>query len=283
MKNIFKILGIASLLLLSLWACRKDEYKDFYLGGTNPVLTAVSNTGTDSIGMDYKDSSQAALSLSWTNPDYKFTTGVSSQNVNYQIQIDKAGDDFAPAGTVVLSVSQDLAYKLTEAKLDDIMLYQMGLQDSVSYNMELRVVSGVGTNSAIPLASNVFNFTAIPYAIPPKVPPPVTGELYITGSATAKSWMAGGDPSSVAGQQFTRISPTEYVITIPLTAGGEYLFVPKAGDWSHKYACKDTKKQSGDGGEFGYDWGANFPAPSTSGTYKIDVNFQRGLYTVTAQ
>jgi hypothetical protein len=203
--------------------------------------------------------------------------------VNYQIQIDKAGGGFAAGSAAVISLSEDLGDTITEAKLNDIMQNQLGLQDSVSYNMELRVVSGVGTNSAIPLASNVTTFTAIPYAIPPKVPPPVTGELYITGDATPKGWMAGGDPSSVAGQQFTKLSPTEYVITIQLNQGGGYLFVPKAGDWGNKYACKAEGSQSLDGGDFGYNWSDNFPGPAAAGTYMIDVNFQRGIYTVTPQ
>jgi hypothetical protein len=284
MKNRYSIIGVSLVLLLTLWACSKDEYKDFYTGGTAPVLTLATNTATDSVSMSYTDSGRAALSLAWTNPQYQFTTGVSSQNVNYQVQIDKAGGGFAAGSAAVISLSEDLGDTITEAKLNDIMLNQLGLQDSVSYNMELRVVSGVGTNSAIPLASNVATFTAVPYAIPPKVPPPVTGELYITGSATAKGWMAGGDPSSVAGQQFTRVSPTEYVITIQLIGPGqEYLFVPKAGDWSNKYACKDEASQSLDGGEFGFNFSKNFPGPATSGTYKIDVNFQRGIYTVTPQ
>lgn len=283
MKNIGKVLGISLVLLLTLWACSKDEYKDYYTGGTAPVLTMATNTGADAVSMSYADSGRAALSLSWTNPEYKFTTGVSSQNVNYQVQIDRAGGGFATDSTVVVSLSEDLGDTITEAKLNDMMLNQLGLQDSVSYQMELRVVSGVGTNSAIPLVSNVTTFTAVPYAIPPKVPPPTTGELYITGDATPKGWMVGGDPSSVAGQQFTKLSATEYVITLQLNQGGGYLFVPKAGDWGNKYACKAEGSQSLDGGDFGFNWSDNFPGPAASGTYKIDVNFQRGIYTVTPQ
>jgi hypothetical protein len=284
MKNTYSIIGLSMILLLALAACSKDEYKDFYTGGTAPVLTMATNTGADSVSMSYADSGRTALALAWTNPEYKFTTGVSSQNVNYQVQVDQAGGGFASGSTAVISLSEDLGDTLTEAKLNDIMLNQLGLKDSVSYQMEIRVLSAVGTNAAIPLASNVTTFTAVPYAIPPKVPPPTTGELYITGSATAKGWMVGGDVSSVAGQQFTKLSPTEYVITIQLIGPAqEYLFVPAAGDWTNKYGCSDEASQGLDGGAFGFNFSKNFPGPATSGTYKIDVNFQRGLYTVTPQ
>lgn len=284
MKNILKILGLSSWMLVALWSCKKDENKDFFLGGTNPVLTAQINTGADSVHMSFADSAKTAILFSWTNPNYKFTTGVSSQNVNYQLQIDTAGDNFNPANTAVISISQDLGYNLLESQLNDIMLNTLGLAVGVPHQMETKVVSGIGSNNAVPANSNVITFTATPYVIPPKVPPPTSGALYITGSATSDGWMAGGNPGSVAGQQFTQISPTEYTITIKLTGGGEYLFIGVAGDWNSKYGCADESKQSVSGGNFEFNTSAaNFPAPTQTGTYKIDVDFQRGLYTVTAQ
>lgn len=284
MKNILKLLSVSSLLLVVLWSCKKDENQDFFLGGTPPVLTLQTNTGTDSLSMKYADSSKTAILFSWTNPNYKFTTGVSSQNVNYQLQIDSVGNNFNLAKTAVISVSEDLGYNLTESQLNGIMLNTLGLDTSVSYQMEARVVSGLGSNNAVPVVSNIANFTAIPYAIPPAVPPPPSGTLYITGDATADNWMSGGDPSSVAGQEFTQVSKTEYTITIKLTGGDQYLFIGVAGDWNSKYGCASTTTQSPNGGNFEFNTGAaNFPAPANTGMYKIDVDFQRGIYTVTAQ
>lgn len=283
MKNILKLLSVSSLLLVTLWACKKDENKDLFLGGTPPVLTSQTNTGADSVHMAFADSSKTAILFSWTNPNYKFTTGVSSQDVNYQLQIDTAGDNFDLANTAVISISQALGYNLLESRLNDIMLNTLGLQVNMEHQMEARVVSGLGTNNAVPVVSNVLTFGAVPYAIPPKVPLPPGGNLYITGSATPDGWMAGGNPASVAGQQFTQVSSTEYTITIKLTGGQEFLFVPVAGDWSNKYACANEGAQSKSGGTFGYNFNDNFPGPAATGTYIIDVNFQRGIYTVTAQ
>jgi hypothetical protein len=282
MKNILKLLSVSSLLLITLWACKKDENKDFFLGGTPPVLTSQTNTGADSVSMVPADSSKMVILFSWTNPNYKFTTGVSSQNVNYQLQIDSVGNNFNPAKTAVISVSQDLSYNLLESQLNSMMLNTLGLDTSVSYQMEARVVSGIGANNAVPSVSNVFTFSAIPYAIPPKVPPPASKVLYITGSATAGGWMASGD-KPIADQQFTQVSRTLYEITVALTGGGSYTFVPVYGNWDNKYsiATKDDPNEV-NGGPFQVG-GNDILAPANDGTYKITVDFQRGIFTVVKQ
>ncbi len=75
-----------------------------------------------------------------------------------------------------------------------------------------------------------------------------------------------------------------FEITLPLTGGKQYLFLPVNGDWSHKYAVADnTILGLSEGGDFGYDLSQNFPAPATDGTYKITANFVTGKFTVTKQ
>ena len=79
------------------------------------------------------------------------------------------------------------------------------------------------------------------------------------------------------------MSPTLYEITVALSGGNEYLMLPVNGDWSHKYACKNNPAGTtpNTGGDFGYDFNDNFPGPAASGNYKIQVDFQRGKFTVT--
>jgi starch-binding outer membrane protein SusE/F len=111
---------------------------------------------------------------------------------------------------------------------------------------------------------------------------PYTGvlptNLYIVGDATAGGW---NNPVPLPSQQFTRLNSAEFEITIPLIGSKEYLLLPLNGDWGHKYAVKDkTVTGLSAGGDFGYDLNDNFPAPSASGTYKINVNFATGKFTV---
>lgn len=103
--------------------------------------------------------------------------------------------------------------------------------------------------------------------------------LYIVGDATAGGW---NNPVPTPSQQFTRVNSSVFEITVPLTGGKEYLLLPVNGDWGHKFSVAN-KSLAGlsAGGTFGYDLPDNFPAPATSGNYKITVNFVTNKFTVT--
>ena len=95
--------------------------------------------------------------------------------------------------------------------------------------------------------------------------------LYIVGDATAGGW---NNPVPVPSQQLTRLNSSVFQITLPLIGGNQYLLLPVNGDWTHKYAVPDnTITGLSAGGEFKYDASSNFPAPATTATRTITVNF----------
>lgn len=112
---------------------------------------------------------------------------------------------------------------------------------------------------------------------------PYTGtlpnNLFIVGSATQGGW---NNPVPVPSQQLTRLNSSEFKITsLAMIGSSEYLLLPVNGDWSHKYALQDNSLPGiSAGGDFGYDLGANFKGPSTSGNYTISVNFVTGKFKV---
>ncbi len=263
------------LLVLAISSCKKDEHKIYLEGGAASVLSS-SVTGTIPLSFATKD--DEALNLTWTNPNYQFTTGISSHGVSYQVEIDTVGANFSNPQKQTVSVPGDLSKSFTQSVFNDYLLNQLVLAPGISHNIEIRVTSSLENNSGV-LYSNVLPFTVTPYAIPPKVPPPSTGHLYLVGDATAGGW---NNPVPLPTQEFTQISPTLYEITVTLNGGKEYLLLPLNGDWGHKYAVKDnTLAGLNAGGDFGYDLSKNFPGPAASGTYKIVVDFQRGKFTVT--
>jgi hypothetical protein len=93
--------------------------------------------------------------------------------------------------------------------------------------------------------------------------------------------MGGGDPE-LTTQKFTQVSSTLYVLSsIHLNGGGSYLFVPLYGDWNNKYGgvgANNTNNVNGDDFKPG---GGDLLAPALTGDYKIEVDFQRGKFTVT--
>lgn len=278
MKHLSKLIFFSSLLAIVLVSCKKDENKVFFEGGTPPVLTA---SVTGSIPLSFANKDNLGISLSWTNPDYQFNTGISSQDVNYLIEIDRVGADFKSANRQTVAISNAQSRSFTQGEFNDFLLNQLLLDTSKVANIEIRVKATLA-NGSVPLVSNVFRYTVVPYPIPPKVNPPASGKLFITGSATPASWMGGGDPENAA-QKFTKITNTLYELpSIALNGGGSYLFVPQYGDWGAKYggvgATGNSNNVNGD--DFKAD-GTDLLAPPASGNYKITVDFQRGKFTVT--
>jgi len=276
MKNKLFI-TLVSFLALTLVCCKKEINKIYYEGGTSPNLTA-SRVGT--IPLSFANESQEAIRLSWTNPDYKFTTGLSSQDVSYLIEIDTTGSNFTSPKRQQISISKDLTRSFTVKELNDILLNQLQLDSLTTHALEFRVRSSIA--GTLPLFSNVLKFSGVkPYAIPPKVPPPASGKLYITGSATPASWMVANDPELVS-QKFTKVNNTLYVLpSVALSGGNSYLFVPVYGDWGAKYGGVGDNNTNNVNGDDFKPSGGDLKAPAASGNYKIEVDFQRGKFTVT--
>lgn len=275
MSNIFRSL-LFLLLAVSFLSCEKDENQVVFKGGTPPVLSASSTT----IPLSFLNKDQTAITLSWTNPDYQFNTGLSSQDVTYTLEIDTTGANFTSPLKQTLSIANETSRTFTQTELNGFFLNQLVLTPGVSHQVEMRVTAALA-NNAVPIASNVLKFTVVPYAIPPVVTPPSTGELFITGGATPASWQCGCGEAPLASQKFTKISETVYSITINLTGGGSYLFLPQYGSWAAKYGFTGGGNANNVNGDDFKDGGNDMKAPAASGTYRIVVDFQRGKFTVT--
>lgn len=287
MSTKIKLFALSLLVVFAAASCKKQENKVLYTGGTAPELTASNVSSAEDFV--YLNQSNTAVTLSWTNPNYEFNTGVSSLDVTYAIEIDTVGASFTSPGKKQIVISKDLSYTITVGDLNNIMLNNMNLADSTVHYLEMRVLSSLANGQPV-LVSNVVQLPAYEaYAIPPVVTPPSTGTLYITGSATPANWQCGCGESAPEDQTFTQVSPTMYELTVDLNGGGSYLFLPRYGTWNavapdpNKYGFNGSNnKNDVSGGEFKAG-GGDMLAPPSSGTYKIVVDFQKGLFTVTKQ
>lgn len=287
MKNIFK--SFAALILGSafLLSCEKDDKQVIFQGGTDPVLSS-SVAPNSNIPLSFANQDNPALTLSWTNPDYMFSTGVSSQDITYSIEIDTVGANFTNPNKQTVTVANDLSRTFTQGQLNDYFLNQMVLKPSMPHEIEIRVSSSLNGGAGL-LYSNTIRYTVVPFPIPPKVNPPGTpvgnpptdwtgGHLYIVGSATPGGW---NNPVPEPAQEFTKISSTMYEITIALNANEFYLFLPVNGSWNTKYGAMGANGSNNINGDDFKEGGGDMQAPSASGNYKIVVDFQRGKFTVT--
>lgn len=278
-KYLNKLLVSAGLGMLVLTSCQKQETQIYYEGGTTPVLSA---NLSDTIALVPVDSLNSAITFSWTNPNYIFSDGISSQNVTYNLQIDTVGANFTNPLLQTVSNTSVLSASITVRDLNKLLAGKMGLAFGQNHKIQVRLVAQLGTNQA-QLTTNTLTFDVTPYAPPPLITPPSTGTLFIVGSAVAGGWNNPIDPANLSAQQFTKVSNTEYKITIPLVGAGEYKLIAKSGSWGEQWsvATQDDPTEIY-GGSFILN-GNNSLAPPTSGTYVIDVDFQIGKFTVTKQ
>ncbi len=140
-----------------------------------------------------------------------------------------------------------------------------------------------GSNTPAPAADGnyqiIVNFQTGKYSVKPyNGSVPLPNNLFIVGDATAGGW---NNPVPVPSQQFARVNLTEYQLTIDLSAGKSYLFLPVNGDWGHKFG--GTGAAGGDLLVDGAVPGSNTPAPAEDGKYLINVNFSTMKYTVVKQ
>ena len=277
MKNISKILLLALLSTTILFGCKKDESMVEYTQGTNPVLTS-SAADASILSLNIADKDLVALKLSWTNPNYYFTTGISTHTVTYTIEIDTTGSNFSNPLKEKVIVSADLSKEITVGDLNKYLVNDVKLKPNQEHNIEVRIVSTIGTGGAA-LASNVFKYKTTPYEIL-KIALPASGKLFLVGNATPGGW---SNPVPVPSQEFTKVG-SSFELTVNIIGGNSYLLLPVNGDWSDKYGGTGSSNNSNipDSDEFKRG-GSDLLAPAVSGLYKITVDFKEGRYTFVKQ
>lgn len=273
----FKSIPFVLALALLLGSCEKQENKIYFEGGKEPVLTS-SKTA---LNLSPDNESQEALKLSWTNPDYTFTTGVSSQDVNYTLEMDTLGGNFKSGAKYATSISRELSKSYTGLELNSILGNTMLLKFGRQYTIETRVTSSLG-NGAVPLVSNKVSYTVTPYAPPPKVPVPDAGTLWVTGDAFNSSWSNPLPSPFDVQQKFTKVSNTLYELVVDMKGGGAYKLIQEQGNWGTQYHM--LSGGTWEGGKIEKkDADPAFPGAPTAGRYKITVDFQLGTFSVVKQ
>ena len=272
MKHYRYILLYSLLLGISLFSCNEDQDKVMLLGGTAPVLSVSSESD---LVLDKANASFSSLQFQWTNPGFVFTNGINTQDVNYILEIDTTGSNFSNLKIIKKSYPKEISASFTVKDLNNA-LSGLELKDYMSHPFEFRVSAIIANSSMEPLYSNVVKINITTYL---DVVYPVPDKLYITGAATPKSWMGGGDPEEVS-QRFTKVNSYLFVIeSLDINANSGFLFVPVYGDWSNKYGFTGDASTNNPSGDTFRPNGNDFKSPATSKAYKITVNFKTGKYS----
>jgi len=221
------------------------------------VTENTSVTGTAATSTNHSNT------FSWSSafPGYSGT-------ISYSLQYDSAGKNFVAPQEISVG-SSVYSKSMTEDDMNTTALssgVSIGNSGTVEYRVKATTASGAVAYS------NVVNVTIATFS-------PVPANLYIVGDATPGGW---NNPVPEPSQKFNKDDAYSFSITIGLTSGKSYLFLPVNGSWDHKYGgSTDGVSSAGTLLKDGAVPGSNTPAPATSGVYKIVVNFQTNTYTVT--
>jgi hypothetical protein len=267
MKNILKFIYAASLVI-AFASCKKVGDLPLYSAGIRPTLAASATN----IAPAATDSDKAALTLSWTDAMH----ATSAANVKYTIEIDSAGKNFSNPFTKIITGALNTTFT---AKDLNTFLINNGYAIGSTVSLDVRVTSSYANNNES-LSTDALRIKYTIYKIPPKVPVPTSGRLFLVGDATAGGW---NNPVPVPSQEFSKLDETTWAGVFQLIGGKQYLALPVNGDWSNKYSINNSlPTNTGSSGAFGYNLNDNFNGPATSGLYKITLDFQNGKYTVTS-
>ena len=268
----YKTKIFALLLAVGFMIACEEQEKVIYNGGQAPDLVASS---TDDMVLSKTEEGYSSLQFQWNNPDYQFSNGTNTQDVNYTLEIDTTGANFSSSKKVSLSFTNELQKSFKVKDLNNTLSI-MELKDYVSHPFEFRVKSTLA-GSSVPLYSNVVKINITTYL---DVVYPVPDKLYITGAATPKDWMGGGaapEPS----QEFTKINPYTFELAgLDIKPSAGFLLVPVYGNWDHKYGFTGDKEANNVNGDSFRPEGNDFKSPDVAGNYKITVNFKTGKYSM---
>ncbi len=268
MKKLFMV-AVAIVLFA---ACDKEGDQVKLIGGTSDITLSISSTAD--LTLTKAQENFSSLQFQWTNPGYRFSNGVNTQDVTYTLQIDRDGGDFTGAKVVGLEYKSALSASFKVRELNTA-LAGLELPDGTLNTFQFRVRSVLPGNNS-PLFSNILKMKVATYL---DVVFPVPANLYITGAATPASWMGGGDAENVS-QKFTKVNTFTFVInSLQINANSGFLFVPVYGNWDNKYGFTGKKEENNPAGDTFKPGGEDFRSPGVSRAYKITVNFKTGKYT----
>jgi hypothetical protein len=267
MKTFIQKLTFFSIASFILWSCKKDEVRAVLGNGVASQLSSSVST----LVLDDTKKPDVAVEYSFTDADYGAQVALS-----YKLQLDTAGNDFATSRSYDMGTNRSKSF--THEELNTILI-ALGFEPLQAGTLEARIVATITGSSLAPLISAVNNLSVTPYSVvlPPKYPVP--DNLFIVGDATPGGW---NNPVPDPSQKLAKISDTKFAITIFLTGGKNYLFLPVNGSWSQKYALDGSKSdpQYQNGGPFKPNAGDDFPSPAADGLYNVIVDFVTGEYSV---
>jgi len=257
-NNIF--IGALLIALISCWGC---EDKDLLTISEDIPQNEMQDLSKAEYVLTLDEADLTFETFSWTAPDYGFPA-----SINYTVQADVSGNNFASAFDVV-SASHETSASINVVDFNKLMI-EAELEPETPYVLEFRVASVINPDVET-VYSSVKSGTVTAYAT--EFPP-----IYMIGAAT------GGWDTDLAVIMYTTGAPKEYSITNEWTSGEAFRFFSEpswepAKQWNWTYFEGGTIAPELENAE---DGDTNLRFTGESGFYTIVVNLATKTITMVA-
>lgn len=273
--NIYTKILATFFVLLMISSC-DDTSKIFTVTETTPVV--LSNLEITNIELDANNTTNPVATFSWTQADY----GQPAAE-NYQLEI--ASDENFNNSVVVATTTGSTVITLTVGELNSAA-GNVGLFPFEWGTLYSRVVSSLGAQDGLPVASNIISFNVLPYFNYPYE------DYYLVGSGTAPGWNNNSNnPALFRDPNSSKVFYyTGYFYKATSDAGdGRFKILETKGLWQPQWGVDypdgsdpietsgaiagNPGTQSSDPGRFGV---------LTSGYYTFMIDFGSKKYTITS-
>lgn len=250
-----KIYFALVLLAIGFSSCEDDAPKATLKSTVAP--NQLQTPSPDTFVLTLADQDETMSTFEWTAPDYGYQAGVE-----YIIQIDEAGNNFANA-TDVLTTSE-LNADVIVGEFNDLLL-GLGLTPEEATEVDMRIVSSIGSGVP-PVYSNTQTIMVTAYAT---TFPPIYGM-----GAALKGW--GPWPANAVEWQSSEFRKYE---TIAYFTNGETFRWFAQLDWgptSYNYPFFTTVSPVFENAN---DGDSNLRVVGATGWYKVGVDLGGGIVT----
>jgi hypothetical protein len=249
-----KILSLSLGVALLLSACTEKDKEPILAAGNAPQITSPANGA--SFTLAESTASELVSIFSWTAADFGFQAGV-----NYTLELDKAGNNFADPITVGSINALELG-NVTQDKLNNILIAGKDLPGDEFSNVEFRVVARVGTAEDLPvLTSPTVTLQIRPYTVVINYP-----FLHVPGS------YQGWNPADSTTVVYAPRSDEKYEGYLYYNDGGAKYKFTKGPTWATNWGDNDNDGSLEPSG-------ADIPLPSGAGVYRINVDLNALTHT----
>lgn len=262
MKKIVIFIQTACAILF-LSSC-EDTVDDLKVSKTNPVV--LSELAINSIELDPVNNNNPAVTFNWTLANYGQQTAV-----NYSLELSEDATFTNPI--VTGTVNGNNAITLSVAELN-AAVGNVGLPPFAWNTVYARIVSSVGTQSSLPVASNSISFNVYPYFNYPFM------DYYLVGNATASNWNNNNNNYPL----FREASNSKIYHYTGFFGAGEFKILETKGLWQPQWGTNDGTTIDVNPGT-GSDPGTfpnNNAAIATPGYYTFTINYATNTFSFVA-